>query len=82
MSNEVQISLRMPKDVIKRADRLLPRLQQVPEFSAGRQSRAAVLRLALLRGLDELERRHLQRGTGGKRTIERGETLLHAPRKA
>lgn len=59
MSNEAQMSLRLPRDVLKRADRLLPKLRNVPEFGAGRQSRAAVLRLALLRGLADLERTHL-----------------------
>ena len=56
MSNEKQVSLRLPVDVLDRAEGLVDRLASLPAFRAFRVERATVLRLAVLRGLDELER--------------------------
>lgn len=52
-------SLRLPQDILDRADRLVPKLEHNPELraGAGEVTRSVVLRLALLLGLDELERR-------------------------
>lgn len=54
----IATSLRLPQDVLERADRLIPKLQNSPELraGAGEVTRSVILRLALLRGLDELER--------------------------
>lgn len=53
--NETQVSIRVPNDLVKRAEKLVPRLSKDPEYSTWRISRAAVLRLAVARGLDALE---------------------------
>ncbi len=57
MPNDAAINLRVPKDVLSRADALMPALAQDPMLqAAGRGvSRSVVLRLAVLRGLDSLE---------------------------
>lgn len=51
-------SLRLSQDILDRADRLVPKLQHSAELRAGAGdvTRSVVLRLALLRGLDELEK--------------------------
>lgn len=51
-------SLRLTEDILERADRLVPLLADDPALVAGavQVGRATVLRLALLRGLAELER--------------------------
>jgi hypothetical protein len=47
----------LPQDLLDRADRLVPKLQNNTELRAsGEVTRSVVLRLALLRGLDELEK--------------------------
>ena len=56
MTHDVQLSMRVPKELIERADALIPKLSKVPELSTwGRVSRAAVLRLVMLRGLEAIE---------------------------
>jgi hypothetical protein len=51
-----QIALRVPADLLHRADALAPRLNRLPEHAArGAVKRSDVLRLALVRGLDVLE---------------------------
>lgn len=57
MTNEQQISIRVPSELLERADRLIGRLGKRAELRAwgGRTTRSNVLRLALLRGLDALE---------------------------
>ncbi len=62
--SEVQVSLRLPKDLIERAEALAPLIAALPEYQALRISRATVIRLALLEGLDALEARL---GANGKR---------------
>lgn len=66
MADTEQISLRLPKLLLERCDRLVESLGQNPDLAAmGRLSRAAVVRLALQRGLDQLEQG--QAGDSGKR---------------
>lgn len=50
--------VKVPVELLERADALIPALRTDPELSAlvGRVSRAAVVRVALLRGLADLER--------------------------
>lgn len=58
MANEVQVSIRLPADVPKRAEELARRLAERPEYRAFRMTRAAVLRIALLQGLEQLEKQN------------------------
>ncbi len=52
----IQILFRLPEDMLERIDLLVPQLAQQPELRAwGRASRAAVMRLLLLRGLEVIE---------------------------
>lgn len=61
---EVQTTIRLPAELIKRADELVPMLEARPDLAAWqRVNRSTVLRLALARGLEALGR-DLQ--TGGK----------------
>jgi len=58
MPNDVQVTLRLPSDLVDRVDALLPALNRHPELLAfGRVSRSAVVRLALADGLRRLEAR-------------------------
>jgi hypothetical protein len=55
---EKPTQLRLPRDGLERAEALVPLLAQHPEFRAlGRLSKATVLRLAVLHGLEVLEQR-------------------------
>jgi hypothetical protein len=55
---EKPTQLRLPRDALERAERLIPLLAQHPEFRAlGRLSKATMLRLAVLHGLEVLEQR-------------------------
>ena len=47
---------RLPKDVLARASRLVDPMTRHPEYSAWRVSRNGVLRLAIMRGLETLEK--------------------------
>lgn len=62
---ELQLSLRIPMEWVHRADDLIPgvRKQQTELLAMGRISRSTVLRLAILRGLEALEK---QTGTKPK----------------
>lgn len=55
MDNEEQIALRLPADALERAEALVPKLAKLPALAAVRVTRSAVLRMAILRGLDALE---------------------------
>jgi len=57
--NEKQVSLRLPVDMVERAEALAPVLAALPAYRAFRLERATVFRLAVERGLEELEREHL-----------------------
>lgn len=58
MTNEIQISMRLPKDLLDRAKALVPVLAVDPAHAVWRISQAAVLRLALAEGLAVLETRY------------------------
>jgi hypothetical protein len=58
MANDEQIVLRLPAALLKRVDALAPRIAAAPAMMAFRVTRSAVLRLALERGLAELETEH------------------------
>lgn len=62
---EVPMSLRVHKGILDEAARLVPLLEANPKLAtkAGGSNRAAVLRLALVEGLELLERRWSRRGT-------------------
>ena len=52
----VQILFRLPEDMLERIDALVPQLARRSELRAwGRASRAAVMRLLLLKGLEVIE---------------------------
>jgi hypothetical protein len=56
MSNEDQVTIRLPKGFLERAERVAKKLAADPAHSTPfRVSRAAVLRMALLRGVEALE---------------------------
>lgn len=56
MSENVITTLRLPKRLIERADELIDVLAEEEEvLLLGRVSRSIVLRLAVLRGLEQLE---------------------------
>ena len=49
-------SVRLTSDILKRVDRLLPKLERDPERRAlGKITRSKAIRLAIVRGLDALE---------------------------
>lgn len=55
--NTEQISLRLPSSLLERCDALAERLRVDPDLAAmGRVTRTMVIRLALQRGLDQLEK--------------------------
>jgi len=59
MSMDVQTSMRLPSSLLERADALIESLQLDPSLSMmGSMTRSKVLRLALARGLEDLEERH------------------------
>lgn len=59
MSESSIITLRLPQALLDRADQLIDRLSRDEEaVLLGRVSRSIVLRLALLRGLEQLEGQH------------------------
>jgi hypothetical protein len=63
---EKPTQLRLPRDALERAETLIPMLATHPEFRAlGRLSKATVLRLAVLHGLEVLEQR-VQRNAAQK----------------
>lgn len=50
-----QIALRVTAETIERAERLAPLMQKRPEWVPFRMTASAVMRVALLKGLDLLE---------------------------
>ena len=51
------VSLRLPKEITGRADKLIPKIQGDAEHSAiGRISISSILRLAIIRGLNVVEK--------------------------
>jgi len=61
---EEQVSIRVPEGTQARAEALVPALNEAPEFKVLRCTKSAILRLAILRGLEALEAEHLP---GGRR---------------
>jgi len=61
MANKDEVFLRLPEGTLDRAEALIADIKKHPALQAARVSRALVLRLALLRGLDELEREAKER---------------------
>lgn len=55
---EEQISIRVPKGTQERAEALVPALEPTPEFRLVRCTKSAILRFAILRGLELLEQEH------------------------
>ncbi len=56
MTNEDQVTIRLPKGFLERTEKLAKKLAADPTHSTPfRVSRAAVLRMALLRGVEALE---------------------------
>ncbi len=53
--NEKLVTVRLPADLLDRADELVPVLQEIEDFSVMRMTRSTVIRLALVRGLAVLE---------------------------
>jgi hypothetical protein len=52
-----QISIRVPRALLERADTVAKDLEVLPDFGHDRGTRATVLRVALTLGLRDLERR-------------------------
>lgn len=55
MPNDVQVAIRLPREAVARAGRLSEVLAARPSYAALRVTPSAVMRMALLRGLDALE---------------------------
>lgn len=56
MRSRTPLSVRIPDDMVRRLDRLVPKVAKDPNLAAwGRSSRSAVVKLALLRGIAALE---------------------------
>lgn len=59
MADGVQISIRVPKDALKRAETLRSKVAKDKTLAAvGKVTRSTVLRLAFMRGLEALEREY------------------------
>ncbi len=59
MNSKAQTALRIEKQMLKRAELLVPHLSRDPLMRAvGQVSRSSVLRVALAKGLADLEREH------------------------
>ncbi|MBN1961709.1 MAG: hypothetical protein JW841_12260 [Deltaproteobacteria bacterium] len=58
MKNETQIAVRIPHDLLERADKLVKPMSKRADLRVwgGKVSRSNVLRLALLKGLEVLEK--------------------------
>lgn len=57
--DEIPTSVRLPADLVKRLDALIPRLARVPMLAAlGSVTRSKLIRLALTRGVGLLESEH------------------------
>ena len=55
LMHESPTSIRLPDDSLKRAERLVPRLNKMPVYAAMGMTRHKVLRLAVAKGLEALE---------------------------
>jgi predicted transcriptional regulator len=69
MADSTIVTLRLPKSLVERADALIEQLREDDQMVVvGRVSRSIVLRLAVLKGLNELEE---QTAAGGKKAAKR-----------
>ena len=66
MTKDESTTLRLPEGTLARAEALVPTMQDWPGMRAARVSRSTVVREALLRGLDALEREAKQTPKGAK----------------
>jgi hypothetical protein len=67
------IAVKIPVELVERADALVPVFEQVPEMRVwSRVTRTAVVRLALLRGLESLEEEFVGQDEGTEHSY--GET--------
>jgi hypothetical protein len=79
MSSTSLITLRLPASLVERADALLDQLNETEEtVLLGRASRSTVLRLAVLRGIEQLE---AQVSTDGKQVAGSAKQAASASRK-
>jgi hypothetical protein len=62
MSNDEQVAIRLSTALLSRSEKLAQRLATDPSHSAYRVSRSAVLRMALVRGLEVLEAEQAAKG--------------------
>lgn len=53
---EAQVAIRLPEALVERADALIAGVAGLPEYQLWRISRSAVLRIAIQKGLEVLER--------------------------
>ena len=59
MSNDIQITIRVPEQLVKRAEKLVKAVEKDPDLRTfGRPSKSSVMRLALLYGLNALDRKY------------------------
>ena len=65
MAQEVSVTLRLAPELLDRAERLVSKLEGQGPLAATRVSRSTVIRLAMLRGLDAIER-ELKTGKKGR----------------
>lgn len=73
MTKATMTSLRLSQDLLDRADALIPTLAHLAGSSpSGELARSDVLRLALARGLAELEREASPKGAPAKKRRARG----------
>jgi len=70
---ETQVSIRLADSAVARAEALVDVLAALPEYQAFRVERATVLKIALMRGLAELEREHGTAAATPKRRVKSAE---------
>ena len=58
VGNEKQTAIRMPEELVARIDALVEKMGSAPEFAAYRPTRSAVMRIALARGVEQLEEQY------------------------
>ena len=68
MTQKVMTPLRLPQELLDWADRLLPQVAADPKLAAvGRITRSAVLRMALVKGLESMEYTYAPKKKGARR---------------
>jgi hypothetical protein len=69
MARTILTPLRLPPELVRWADRLLPLMTRDPRVTAvGRVTRSSVLRMALVQGLECLERQYGPKQSKGGRS--------------